>query len=399
MYVFLIVVTLSFSLICLIFLLYDLFHIVKSVLGRKHIGNWINKQEWEKAVLHRTNVWIKRTPVVRQTDISRLLLFDVLRKKNKNQNIQSWQSAALLLALTDKMRSEDISIIKKKISTILQPEGSWKTTPKTVDCGLLSYAVLRFSDINTVNLAVEDSVRIIEQNIGIDGMIAYSSQPNADERFVDTLGFVCPFLVVYSKKYSKPHYADLAIRQLKIFSEHAIEPSSLLPNHAYSAKTKLPLGVYGWGRGVGWYVIGLLDSYLEYPYRESPDRLWLLNQIEKIAISYSVFQKKDGSFGHIFQMESGYDSSATAVMAYFYAQCGRLFQSKKYLEISTLCLSKLMSVTRRNGAIDYCQGDTKEIGIFSQSFDLMPFAQGFATRAILSLRNTHSEDKKEFRGK
>jgi unsaturated rhamnogalacturonyl hydrolase len=40
-----------------------------------------------------------------------------------------------------------------------------------------------------------------------------------------------------------------------------------------------------------------------------------------------------------------------------------------------------MKVTRRDGVIDFSQGDTKAIGVHSQEFDLLPFTQGFALRA------------------
>ena len=36
----------------------------------------------------------------------------------------------------------------------------------------------------------------------------------------------------------------------------------------------------------------------------------------------------------------------------------------------------LMKATRRDGTIDFAQGDTKGIGSYSQIFDRMPFAQG-----------------------
>ena len=41
-----------------------------------------------------------------------------------------------------------------------------------------------------------------------------------------------------------------------------------------------------------------------------------------------------------------------------------------------------MSVTRRNGEIDFSQGDTKGIGLYSTTYDIMPFTQGMALRAI-----------------
>lgn len=46
-----------------------------------------------------------------------------------------------------------------------------------------------------------------------------------------------------------------------------------------------------------------------------------------------------------------------------------------------------MKVTRRNGIIDFSQGDTKDIGVYSQLFDKMPFTQGLAIRSINKYKN------------
>jgi len=48
-----------------------------------------------------------------------------------------------------------------------------------------------------------------------------------------------------------------------------------------------------------------------------------------------------------------------------------------------------MKVTRRNGAIDFSQGDTKGIGIYASTFDVMPFTQGLAIRLAQSLNQIH----------
>ena len=80
--------------------------------------------------------------------------------------------------------------------------------------------------------------------------------------------------------------------------------------------------------------------------------------------------------------ENTYDSSATAVLAWFYTKCYILTGQKEYQEMAGQCLSKLLKKTRITGAIDECQGDTKGIGVFAQTYDVMPFAQGMALRAI-----------------
>lgn len=81
-------------------------------------------------------------------------------------------------------------------------------------------------------------------------------------------------------------------------------------------------------------------------------------------------------------MNQGYDSSATAVLAYFYQRCSEIYENDSYAAIADACMEKLRTVTKITGAIDWCQGDTKGIGVFAQTYDVMPFAQGMAIRAM-----------------
>lgn len=304
------------------------------------------------------------------------MLIDMLTGKFRSNTIQSWQKGALILGLQNKKPE----YVKKEISKIIDKSGNYKVNPVAVDCGLISYAVLQNSDCNFVKPAMDFSVNLIMNNIGKDEMISYVNNKNSDERYVDTIGLAVPFLACYGRIYNKPQYCKEAIKQIKLFSEFGLEKNSLLPNHAFSSNSKLPLGVFGWGRGVAWYVIGLIDTYFEI--EDKSDKEWLVNQIRKIADSYKVYQREDGGFGYIFQMATGYDSSATAVMAYFYKKCYEIYNNVEYKNIYEKCINKIIKVTRISGAIDWCQGDTKGIGVFAQTFDVMPFAQGFCLRSL-----------------
>lgn len=72
----------------------------------------------------------------------------------------------------------------------------------------------------------------------------------------------------------------------------------------------------------------------------------------------------------------------TAVMAYYYKNCAIIYNKKEYHDIYVKCMAKLRAVTRITGALDWCQGDTKGIGIFAKKFGVMPFAQGFLIRSF-----------------
>lgn len=256
----------------------------------------------------------------------------------------------------------------------------FRTTPTNVDCGMLAYSLLKSTDAERIRPAMDFAAQLIMSRVAEDGTLVYVNDIKSDERYVDTVGLVCPFLACYGVTYGKPEYVSLSVKQLREFSAYGLEKNSFLPNHAYSASSKLPLGVYGWGRGTGWYTLGLLDTYKELP--DGEDKQKLKDQMRKVADCYLCFQRPDGGFGYIMQLQKGYDSSTTAAMSYFYRECATVFKNKVYAETANRCLDKLRSVTRITGAIDWCQGDTKGIGIFAQTFDVMPFAQGLVLRSF-----------------
>lgn len=358
----------------------DYWHYFVDRYCRFHIGRWSDQKKWENAVIKKAIRWSIKTPTVKITDNNRYLLLDMVQGKYRSHTIQSWQTGAIILGLSNINTPECNTAVQNTINRLIDKDGNFIEIPTNVDCGLLAYAILKTSDPQQVKPAMNYVANLICNNIASDGMINYVDDLQSDERYVDTIGLTCPFLACYASAYNKPEYAEIALEQIKQFSRYGLETISLLPNHAYSTSSKLPLGVYGWGRGAGWYSLGLIDTYKEIEDDES--KIWLKNQIKQIADSYRLFQRDDGGFGYIMQMQHGYDSSATAVMAYFYSECSRIFNVTQYKEIADRSMNKLRSVTRITGAIDWCQGDTKGIGVFAQTYNIMPFAQGMVLRTI-----------------
>lgn len=345
---------------------------------RFHIGRWKDYKTWAEAVYKINVKWSRKTPTVKITDNARYILLDMLRGKYRSYSIQSWQNAAVVLGLVEK---GDFFNAKKSIEQFIDYNGEWKKPPVAVDSAMLAYAILKVADDSKqIKPAMDYMIKIIDENIDEKGLISYTKGKENTERYVDTLGLVCPFLTLYAKIYDQHYYEKIAFQQLNFYYEHGLLRETNLPNHAVDAESELPLGVYGWGRGVAWYVIGLMDSFLEIQSNDYKRKLKIW--IEEAANSYLKYQQLDGGFGSIVQRESTYDSSATATLAWFYAKCSEVFECQEYKEVSRNCLEKLKEVTRISGKIDWCQGDTKGIGIFAQTYDIMPFAQGMALRAI-----------------
>ena len=72
------------------------------------------------------------------------------------------------------------------------------------------------------------------------------------------------------------------------------------------------------------------------------------------------------------------ESSGTALIGLLMVKTYELTNDDKYKECALRIEKALMSATRRDGSLDYCQSDTMGIGYYSQIFSTMPFAQGMA---------------------
>jgi unsaturated rhamnogalacturonyl hydrolase len=135
-----------------------------------------------------------------------------------------------------------------------------------------------------------------------------------------------------------------------------------------------------------------MDSYKSLP-KNSEYVSWFEKYLREYADILMKLQREDGGF--TWQLLSGYqtDSSAIAVFGWYLAGCAKIYDNGEYLERSKRCRSFLMMVTNNDGTIDFCQGDTIGIGIYSRKFDRMPFAQGFALRMQEEIENAERKNK------
>lgn len=340
-----------------------------------HIGHWGNTNDWESAVLRRTKKWLLRTPVLRIRDDNRYLLIDRLTGKNGKSMVQSWQKAGCFLGVfAVEEKASELEIVKHQL---LNDNGTWKKVPDKVDFCMLAYALLKSEkDSMVIKPAMDAMIRCVEDNLCSDGMVSYSGGKNSYRRYVDTLGFICPFLCLYGRIYNKPKYIELAINQVKLFKESGIYHD--LPVHCFQSGTGIPLGIYGWGRGIGWYTLALTDIHREL--EEAPEKNYIQSCMSEIADTIALYERKDGGFSTIITVDEHYDSSATAMLGYFFAYCNVVFFEKEYYEIAMRSLEKLIKKTKLNGVVDECLGDTKDLGVFSQRYGAMPFVQGMALR-------------------
>lgn len=356
--------------------------------SRIHIGRHANRQNWHKKVLHTSRAWLRNIPTVKLTDNNRLIIIDILRGQYQRAAIQSWQEAALVLGLGEEVRANGNLNMEQQIQQFITAKvtasGKWKVKPAESDHAMLAYGFLNcdFIDHNKYRAAYDETWQMIRSLKGEDGTVAYKSYKQ-DFRFVDTVGFICPFLIKYGVRYSVPEAVDLAVTQILEYQKYGMMPGENIPCHTYHTDTKIPTGLCGWGRGLGWWVLGLADSWQALPTLH-PAKKTFEQLMIKTARSAMKFQDTNGGYHWLlFDPASRVDSSTVASIAWFCSV------AEDIPEIAADCraakekaLTYLQVVTRRNGAVDFSQGDTKGIGVYSQNFDILPFTQGLVLRTL-----------------
>lgn len=375
-----------------VIVLLDVIPIFSTWLGRIHIGRYKNTAIWNERISKTSLKWLNNTPKIKVTDNSRLVFLDILKGNYSNKNIQYWQEAALLLGISEKDRYIDDKKVKREIDRFLKRKfdhnGQWINKPVHIDAAILAYSVMKldFIDVEQYRKAFDYTWELIKDHIGHDGTVGYRKSM-MDYRYVDTIGFICPFLVAYGTRYKQEECIKLALKQLESFRNNGFHNNVSIPYHAYTIKENVPQGLCGWGRGIGWYAIGLMDTWKELSETSLYKPILKKNIIEfsKMIIKY---QNEKGSWNWtVTRKECRPDSSTTATLTWFLKHAEKIeVISSECKESSNNGIEYLIGVTRKNGKVDYSQGDTKDIGVYSMQFNILPFTQGFCLR-VINLRN------------
>lgn len=374
-------------LVAVIVLGYDYLDLIKNWLGRIKIGQVTDSDEYRKLTESVIFSWLKGgAPDVPLNENRKLKLIYLIKNSKKITTVSYWQNASVIKAVSnigsDYIGSDITDFVEDYIDT---ETGGWIEKPESVDSAMLCYELMCNPRIGKSTLRpamdyVADFLMDLSEKYDI---IPYNTAI-PDIKFVDTLGMVCPFLVKYGVTYSRPECVETAVKQIKFYYEKGFDKKSGLPFHCYDTKTDSLLGVNGWGRGCAWWTLGLTDSLFTLLDEDgfNKEKAILLKYLLVTLDTVKKYQRADGSFGRLLQINSLEDSSAAAMLAYCFAKIYKLTNNEDYQSVALKVIEHLKYCTRRNGVIDYSQGDTRGIGFYSDSLGVVPAAQGFAVSAM-----------------
>jgi len=141
---------------------------------------------------------------------------------------------------------------------------------------------------------------------------------------VDYLGMVCPFLSRYGKTFNCEESLNLSVALLHDYVLNGMDRETGLPYHGFQGDTHEKMGIIGWGRGVGWLLIGMTET-LAFLDKSSDGFDSLYHEYLSLLESTIKFQDDEGYFRWIVNAKEGHvDISATAMIGYSIKRAGDL---------------------------------------------------------------------------
>lgn len=182
---------------------------------------------------------------------------------------------------------------------------------------------------------------------------------SSKNELVDTIGMIVPFLVMYYQLTGEHDALKIAEDQIRFFIEYGTDHRSFIPSHGVNLKNKVKVGSSNWGRGIGWYFIGLKEVY----YFNGNFK----NEYDGLCRTVNSLQNEEGLWGQFPGSKDDFDASTSTM--FFYCL------SKKYLKREEI-LAKFDKYISNDGFILKTSGDTAGLNYYSRFSGKSELSQG-----------------------
>ena len=168
-----------------------------------------------------------------------------------------------------------------------------------------------------------------------------------------------------------------------------MDEKKTLPYHGFEYKSQTKYGIIGWGRAVGWLLLGVADTLKSLPighhkYNE------LTEVFAKLMKTVSTYQKDSGAFAWQLEAIDGpEDSSATAMIAeaVITGMESEVLHREEDIRIGRKLIDqaiKYISKCEKNGKIYHCSGECLGFSQYPQVYDAYPWSLGSGITVLIS---------------
>lgn len=309
----------------------------------------------------------------------------------------NWPNGLLAKGLIDYYMGHKNSDQAREIREVLQAyyDGWIKNGHKMyyLDDALSGMALIELHQITgeeRYRQAADEMMRFLSFHITDNaGSLLYRPNQKNGYVFVDSIGMICPFLCKYGHTYGDAKAIGLAVTQIQNFVDFGMDGKTGLPYHGYKFEDGLKYGIIGWGRAVGWLMIGMSES-LAFMDETSPDYEYIKQIYRRLVDKVESYQLENGLYcWQLGAKEGPVDTSATAMILYSIAQSlnmkvligihrSRMLRGRE-------ALLGMVKEGKLDNALAECQG----FSLYPQVYGAYPWSLGPA----LSLFAVTSEEK------
>jgi|GEM_PF-1468512 len=201
--------------------------------------------------------------------------------------------------------------------------------------------------------------------------------------YVDVIGMVCPFLLFYAKKFNQKDLILLVNHQVKFYMQYGVGKTKL-PFHGIELENFMPIGSSNWGRGLGWYLLGLSAIISYTSDNDNPEYLFFKQEMDSLFNTLEKCQNNHywGQFLGIAK-KWDVDTSVSCMLIYSLNLSGYPMDKTEFYKF-------IKPLTSKNGLVDFTSGDTEDINLYSRESGFSEFTQGLLL-SIFSLPNNKKQ--------
>ena len=211
------------------------------------------------------------------------------------------------------------------------------------------------------------------------GNLLYRTRDEADI-YADTVGMVSPFLCRYGLLTGESAFVKMGVVQIVHFLDGGMDAASDLPYHGFHSRTGVKYGCVGWGRAVGWLMMGIAESLAILP-ETTPQFPFMQGYLQRLTRAVSDFQRHNGSFSWLLPASEGpADTSATAMIACaMLAGVRRGCLEEDWTQQIRKAAGFLLSCVK-NGRVEQCSAECEGFAQYPQRYGSYPWGDGMTLK-------------------
>lgn len=224
------------------------------------------------------------------------------------------------------------------------------------------------------------------------GSLPYRPSQKNHFIFADGIGMICPFLCKYGMEFGEERAIQIAVKQIRNMLYYGMDAKLMLPYHGYRYESGVKYGIIGWGRAVGWLLMGMSGTLRFLP-AEREEYKELEEMYSKVVESTASYQKENGAFSWQLEAAEGpEDSSATAMIVQAVAE-GLKFgilkgntETERYGHLVRRAADYIESC-EKDGKVFHCSGECMGFSEYPQIYGAYPWSLGPGLNLLMAAEN------------